>query len=466
MTRSAIRVSTLVAVALVTMLVATRGVAQLQPPAYAANASQADSPHRINEVSMIAVPTFDYPSRTLIDYVYAAYMRYPTATDSPYSIKVASGKMAGGGWTQSTLPLPYWADNAGDPVLASNPTSFEYAPNRMYLAGRTWVGSTPHTDQISVWTLHADYYLPQWTFQAGLGFDPGVFDTHDVDKPAIAVSTYAGTRGHAYLIYLRVGGGEASTIQFSRNTFNDTWDSPHAVYTAPSTSDALQGIRLDVDPGTGLLYLSFLNWTAGTVNVRVSSDEGTTWSPLYTTPAAGLLTNNNGFVSCSGCIFSPSFLMSTFNGGANSLALVYHRRRPGGGAFNSEVVMRQFYLPAGCFSPEVRVSGLNAEQPSLHDQWQGAVACANDGTCVVSYYDHLATEGTIYRLYDRRVNNDGTPLRFENDVLLHSPASNAGSFVSNRMEYHDVFQRNSVWYTVGVISTPSENTSDVWVTSQ
>jgi hypothetical protein len=373
--------------------------------------------------------------------------------------------------------MPGGYTDAGDPVMASNPTSSGFHPRRLYLAGRTW---NNNTNQITVW--HRENIVGTWSIDTGIGNV-----NHGADKPAIAVSQASNTYGHVYMAYIETYLVEVSPnvfkIQYVIHLFknasdgngNDDWrevrPSGQAIFTPP-IEQPVMGPRVDVDPGSGTIYLSWLNWTTNKVHVMVGDNVGIgtadgTWSmpQLDNETTTTFLTNNGGGVSPSG-VFSPSFAMSSFNAATGSLALVYHRRKIGT-TDTSEVVMRSYNRSTGFTVPRA-ISTLGG----THVQWQGAVACrASDGTCVVSYYDHDtdAPIGTDYNAYDRRVYGDGAPIPGEGDVPLYPQTSNASVFVSSRMEYHDVayWNLNGQWVTANVIALSGDaRNSDVIVTLQ
>jgi hypothetical protein len=442
----------------------SRGLGQSAVPqlasATASNATSADAPHRINEVSMLVSPVL--VRRFWNDRLFCAFMGYPSTTEHPYAIKVAIGIISPTTtWTIETPPLQPGYSDEGDPVLASNPTDSGFHARRLYLAGRSWNSQTGD-DQITVW--HRDGAYTGWNFNTGIGTNStGIA----VDNPTIAVSQYSGRLGHVYVAYIEKGGAQ-QRVHFYRNPGTDSWsealpDGTNPVYTA-SASATLNSTRMDVDPASGTIYLSWLNWASGTVTVMTSSDGGDHWSSL--SKAVGtFVPPGTGYAACPGCVFAPSFLASTFNAADGSLALVYHLRKSTGD-YSSEVMMLRYTIASGFGTPQV-VSALG----SSDDRWQGAVDCDTTGKCVVSYYDHHPAtypdpETPSYNVYDRRVNADGTAIPGESDTLLYGTASDASSFLSHRMEYHDVLYYNGQWLTADVIAPPNQPTSDVFVTFQ
>lgn len=423
------------------------------------NATSADvtspSPHRINEVSMLVssllIRRFWEPR------LLCAYMAYPTGTEHPYTVKVAVGYVSSTTtWTNETPPLPAGLTDGGDPVLASNPVDAGFHPMRIYLAARAWDNNSGN-DEIMVW--HRNVTAPYWVTEAEIAYnsDSGVA----VDNPAVAVSQYGPTLGHAYLAYLEKGA--THKIHFYRNAGTDTWTEVQPfgqpVYSAPSGT-SLNSLRLDVDPGSGTIYLTWVDWTAGRIKVMTSSDGGTNWSGPVQNNQATFVKGGEWVVNYPNGYLSPTFVSTAFNTYDQSLAVVYHRRKAAT-PDDSEVVMEKFQF--GAFSGAQPVSGYTA-----HSQWQGAVDCSSaDGKCLVSYYDHDPGEMSYskYKVYSRLMNPDGTPVSPASDVPLYD-LSDASSFLTNRMEYHDVFYYNGQWLSSNVISPPGQNTSDVWVVFQ
>ena len=459
------RITSLIAVLSLTCAVAFGQLSNLT----SANATSADpAPHAVNEVSMIVTPTYNLQTGSMVDTVYAAYMRYPAQQDGPYSNNVSVGTV-GGTWTLKPPPPPQRPSGAdfpagtftGDPVLATNPSDGELHPHRVYLASTTIYGTE---NQISLWTLDAANPGANWVYRQSFDyFSAGPIN----DKPAINVSQATSTFGHAYAVYLRSG-----KVHFWRNTAGETWTDKGIIYPGPfdPQSNTLGGTRVDVDNEFGSVFVSFLDLTANKVYVLQSDDEGNTWTK-YSAPTycaddpqcntCQLLTNNDGNVikGDTSSVYSPTQLHTFW--AYRMLELVYHQRKLDG--TGSEVVMRTFYHPTHIWYPVHKVSS----QDSTHDSWQGAVTCHNSGVCAVAFYDHASGDSSsAYRIYNRVLNVDGTPLRGPlNDVLLYPNASDATRFFIRRMEYHDFFLLNNFWYTADVF-TSGNGSADVLVTRQ
>jgi len=422
------------------------------------NASSGDAPHRINEVSMLV--STRWIRRFWEDRLFCAFMAYPSSTEFPYLIKVAIGIVSSGTtWSVLSPPLPTGLFDQGDPALAANPGASGFHPRRTYLAGRSWDPGSGK-DEITVW--HLDGVDTAWAINADIGYNTSTGIA--ADNPAIAVSQYSTSLGHVYLAYIEKGGPQ-QIVHFYRNPGTDVW-SEALLNGVPvySNSDALNSLRLDVDP-TGVrntIYLSWVDWTAGTVNVMTSTDGGDHWTGPQANTASTFI-NSNQFIVNYNAIFSPTFLGSAFNPYDGSLAVVYHRRKTPG-LYDSEVLMEKYSTASG-FSGAQVVSSLSSQD----DRWQPAVDCSSTtGRCMVAYYDHPSGDpsDTKYNVYDRLVESNGASVTGENDVLLYGTASDASSLLSHRMEFHDVFYYNGQWLTADVVATPSENTSDVVVTFQ
>jgi hypothetical protein len=160
-------------------------------------------------------------------------------------------------------------------------------------------------------------------------------------------------------------------------------------------------------------------------------------------------------VSCF--LGARSFLSTSFSPATGSLAIAYHRRK---GTFGAEVVMRRFTYATGVTTGPYVVSS-NAG----HDQWHPAVACSPSGTCLATYYDYDHSDlSTIqYQVVGRKVTDTGAPLEAENVIYNSAAYSDPSHFYVGRIEYQDIFYRNSVWYSAFVYGTGTENTNDVYV---
>ena len=411
--------------------------------------------------------------------------------------------------------LPVEGSNApfdsfiGDPVLASNPDAFGFHPRRIWLAGTTSKNGKGVENQITIWHYDPDPTSqtdPQFIPIAGIGHNPaccvqipdGTSDHFFNDKPAIAVSQFAGsanshsTKGNVYVAYIRSNQGHFSgdtgykdSIQFCKvkdadgeSNSQDHCDN-QTVYTTLnelsfSKEDTKQhnipmGLRLDVDPTNGAIYLSWLDLKESTIHVMRSRDdtdclEGISsplsgrsseecWRsatskpidydpmvPPSVFPKEGPLLSFNSIAHpsvgsiCNGsntahCVLAPAFLSSSLSFGAGTLphrlVFVYHKRlqHSTSAPLGSEVMLQSFNIEDASFSTEVTPSegpstGFGeakrvSDFPSTYNQWRGSVACDTKRTCTVVYYESNPAEsgpagdGPQYRVYARRLQDDG-----------------------------------------------------------
>lgn len=433
------------------------------------NASLDDaSGHSLIETSVIVSPTT--PASGSVDIGYCAYMRFGT----PITVLVSSGHPGDASWTANNLPTSNETlfNNFGDPVLASNPSPSGNNHNRVFLATTAFQTVSGTQNQIIVWRNEGDN-SHSWVKDGE--FDYNANSTFFDDKPAIAVSN---NLGWVYLAYLKTGTPE--TVRFCRRTSDAGWDAPMTVYTT-SNNEAVQGTRVNVDQSTGTIFISWLNWTTNTVNVMVSTDGGSNFSGPYTSDPVGVLLKNGAALinspnQGSSAVSSPSFLSTSVSASSHSLVLVYHRRRATN--FDSEIVMQRFDPanlgpPAHGFNTPVPFpDALNHPAGDIRDRWQGAVACAADATCVVSYYDHSTLEepnSVFYKVYARRMTDTGMPIAGEDAQLVYGPQSSHAFYGGGQlfMEYQDLFYRNGTWYSASLVTLTRQGeqstTSDVVV---
>jgi hypothetical protein len=514
---------------------------------------QGNSDQGTNEVSILVSPT-----QTGVNYLYSAYMPYKrsaeTFSSGGYLIKVAKLEMGSSmssdaSWLTdgsqpppsptpieverpsgfSLLPSPsilcrldipdLTKDILGDPVLASNPSPLGLDSYRIWLAGTTHTINKGR-NQITVWgydppTDAANPVSTAFKVIATVGLndittqepDGHFFD----DKPAIAVSQFAGTLGHVYVAYVKsnIGAfpqsGYLDSVQFCSITTIDangtpeTKCVPRTVYKTaniPSThledrKNAPIGLRVDVDSSDGTIYLSWIDQKESKIHVMRStsiqcveetSPDGTgCWQQAASETIGSETIGDDGRVlsalggndicrSSTNCLHSTSFLSTSLSTGSfpHSLVLVYHNRLGHSGVIphGSEVMLRPFNTGAfggtdpnaGFSTAPVRVS----EFSPMHDQWQGAVACDTKGTCTVVYYDSnpddLGPGGKlVYRVYARRLKDDATlapnsnpPGSYEGSISLDSGLSDPSTFLGGDMEYQDIFYHDGVWYTASI----------------
>jgi hypothetical protein len=474
--------------------------------------------HRINEVSIIVSPSNNSPDMT-----YCAYMRYPHSdntiiNDIAFTDMVTSRPVTGDQWIPNQLDPPLRDngvayDNTGDPVLAANLSSdstSNFHPSRVYLAATSWTAGTSSTgvipkhidpdvhqqNQITVWSHDPGNADLHWVINhpidpntaldpnSEVGFDPDtetavVFD----DKPAIAVSQFAGTsttpgtRGNVYVAYVSVT-GLLQTIRFARchpdpnNNNQDIWDEISTVYDPnlipgnpdPSQPRILYCPRIDIAPG-GQILLSWLEETDNKtapqtfsdqkVSVMMSSgesDQGVQWSAPSHNPTGQFVK----VIGRDAKLGTGVFLSTSYNTTSKTLALVYGQPKLSD-VVAVDVVMRSFDPANSGFSTPMVVSD-SSTNANDHTQWGGVVACDSAGGCLVSYYDHWAgDEGQnglfTYRVEVRRLQYDGQP--FPGDpgpIIIDDTQSDASKFRKNFLEYQDVYYRGGTWYTASVVT--------------
>ena len=455
------------------------------------NATSADAPHEVLEPAVLESTVFFRSCRCNHTFDYTAFMHNATPSTFQPVIRVAQKDATSNTWQViSNLDLgnepgqntPF--NQSADPVLASNPNQFGVNGYRVYLAGVTLnrqcpgSSSTPDT-QISVW--YTDDGGTIWNRYPGIEYhnNESVGNWFD-DKPHIAVSQNSNNLGYVYLAFVVDGdpslAGQSGIKLFRLTTSGGSWQNMGYVVTG-----SVQSPRIDVNPNdtNGTVYLSWLDQGSNTVNVKSSSDQGSTWSSTAsqstgTLIVGGLICSNS---SSNNCVQALSTLSTRWNSGNSRLEAVFHHRQASGG--NSAEVVRASYTPGSGWSTPAVVSS----NSSSHYSWNGAIACATDGTCLVTFYDMDPNEGSAspglnYRVVGRY---DGS----SSDTTLYSTSTAANPYRDSWTlfdpsqlpaqcryfstpfytpgDYQDVVYFNNAYTAAALYSTGNGNKNDIFI---
>lgn len=406
------------------------------------NTSLLDSPHEVTEPAVIESRIFNTHTRAYNYTGYTAFMRFTTPNDIKPLVRIATTSNFVN-WSLDTPPislgdpLPGGSafNQSGDVQFASQPYQNGLHPYRVYCVGTTFNMTNHRGDtEISVW--YTDNAGATWGRYAGINprvGNPNVYDFDD--KPTIAVSWNTSTFGYAYVALTETTTTNQIHV-YALNPTTDQWE----FRATPVTGFYIQCPRLDVNPTDGTLYLTWLDWQNDTISVATSSDQGVSWSsPSQQTFPSGPLLGPpaNDLICSTNCVEARSMLMTRFNKTSSALEVVYHIRQGTAGA----AVMENRFA-SGSWGTPARVSSNLS-----HDQWNGAVDCAPDGTCVVSYYDfdrQSFSTPITYRLYARHLYT----VPAESDTLLYktTEASDPSRYTLFSNLYYYLGEYQDIWY--------------------
>jgi hypothetical protein len=448
------------------------------------NATSADAPHEVLEPAVLESRTSYRSCRCVHTFDYTAFMHNAAPSTFKPVIRVAQKDLTTGIWqltsnldlgNQPGQVIPF--DQSADPTLARQPESSGLNPARVYLAGTTLnrpnpTSPTPDT-QVSVW--YTDNGGVIWNRYPGIEYHHNSAGSNWLDdKPHIAVSSNPNNLGNVYLAFVVIGdpnvvGGQGIKL-FRMTPASPTWqDMGYAV-----TGGTVQSPRIDVDPNdpNGTVYLTWIDWTTQTVNIKTSTTQGATWSSTSTISTGTIITNlicSNS--ALSNCLQAVTTLTTRWNTVAGRLEIVFHRRIPSIGGNSAEVVHTTFVAPGTWGS----VDPVSSNSPS-HYSWNGAIACATDGTCLVTFYDMDPNEGSAnpglnYRIAGR------TLYTTSSDTILYNTSTPANPYAHGWTpyqppfstpfytpgEYQDIVYFNGAYTAAAVYSTGGQNKNDIFV---
>jgi hypothetical protein len=414
-----------------------------------------------------------------------AYMKYRGAGDETDLHTVTKV----GDQLYANVPQPrYSGSPMGDPVLAMNPFSDGPGRHRTYLAGAEFASGAGGV--VNLW--HSDDGGKSgWTRR-------DVAESASfLDRPSIAVSWYAATRGYVYVSALTPG----DRIHIYRSTDGGehfTEPNPNGV----SVANTAQSATLSVDSSTGEVYLFWVDWTgSGVIRVArspqvdanltplqsldftsmqpLSITDGTLLRPVlqpqyqkYCDPDANSACDNLCSSDKLHCVKADSSIAQRYNALSRTFGIVWHQRNPADG--RTDVKFASFN-PGNFWSTPVTVNGVTAG-----DQWHPALDYDGTGDYLVTYYDRRndSQSNMSYHLYGTRLSANGN--RLGGDTRLTENASSVTALrlvprnpgdnglpnmnVHTMGEYHDLWFWNDHW-TASYIFVPSGATDEVNLTT-
>jgi hypothetical protein len=379
------------------------------------------------------------------------------------------------------LPTPQagdgWLGNLADyrltfdPYLAANHYAQNPGSKRVYVSGAAFSG-TIYTQPSGVAVWRSD--------DGGLTFSnpkPVVSTNQNnifYDKPHIAVSQYAGTRGYVYVAYTRVVNGGSSEVHVARSmdgglSFNQD--------TIVATGVQLNMPQILVDNTYGYLYCLWMqfpnlsnNFTSRIV-VRSSSTDGASWNPesAITSSASDPPGTGSRLIPPPGArapnnTRMPSVIVARYNPMARRITLTWS-------AIGGDESVDIFVATKGAGYPWIinAVSGVTM----TNDQFEPAIDSDGSGNNLISYYSRAADlNNANYRGYTVMLDATGSSLvRGEEEIctpecLETDPAVTGSTIPGFVGDYHDVWFSSEYyeWHSSWIRRQSPTNTSyDAWL---
>jgi hypothetical protein len=305
---------------------------------------------------------FSEPAITVIgqdNTTIAAYMEFPHPNPGRTSRIAVSSHAWLSAWVKQELALPASGGSAytqsGDPVIAENPYTSGLFPGRVWVVGLSYnyLGNPFGDNQVTPW--YSDDGGANWQVYgaaSGHGYvHRNVLDFangYDIDdKPTVAVSWNGNTLGYVYVAFVRSRVDSYGVDHRAIDVYALTPGSSNFEYrsTPISTTNVIHSPSLSVDAATGNIFLNWVDYTSGTINLKYSypADQGAVFRGTlggytpYSFTASNLMAPGtpNLYVcenSGTSCALAASMIMTRANCIGRTVAVAYHRRKDASGA--------------------------------------------------------------------------------------------------------------------------------------
>jgi|GEM_PF-1196369 len=294
------------------------------------------------------------------------------------------------------MPVPGGYSFTGDPFMDENPYAGGVAGYRTYCAGMAFnSGEQNAPNAIAVW--HSDPSdNGSWTASPTIADNRGA--GYFLDKPALAVSWHNSTDlGYVYLAYVSYDYVNLNTAIVVARSVDGGATFPLktvvAYGQAPATNHGVANPQIVVAPGSGAVYVIWLDFGANQIQMARSTDFAATFGAHEVAANTTLTTGN-----LTGGIRAETVPMARYNSVTNSILLVWHDTTANG--TNVEYAYKDIN---GWHNPASPV------QFTANDQFMPAVDFNGAGNVIITYYDrHADPANTAYRAYEAYITTSGT----------------------------------------------------------
>jgi hypothetical protein len=388
-----------------------------------------------------------------VDRTVTSYIQYENGTDPRIHFASTTDFST---FLRGAMPAPTGYAISGDPFMDENPYAGGVAGNRMYCVGIAYNNiANPQSaaNAIAVW--HSDPSdNGNWTASATIADNRG--SGYFLDKPAMAVSWHNSTDlGYVYLAYVSYDYVNNNSAIVVARSVDGGASFPLKTVIAygpgPLTNNVVANPQIIVAPGSGAVYVIWLDFGAGNIQMARSTDFGVTFG-AHEIAASGTLSTGN----LNGGIRAETVPMARYNSVTNSILLVWHDV----GANGTTEVEYAYKDVNGWHRPASPIVQFTA-----NDQFMPAVDFNAAGNVIVTYYDrHADGTNTAYRAYEAYLTASGTRIDANDNWM--------GGFDSTATGNHFIGDYQGVWdwtFAVGERSTASwigvsSGTYDNWLT--
>lgn len=354
--------------------------------------------------------------------------------------------------------MPSGYQRSADPLLSENPYTNGIAPGRIYLTGIVFNTDTTSgygPSGVVVWRSDdggVSWYQPQFVESTS---NPDLF----LDKPAITVSWYSGTRGYVYVAYIRINRGAPDELVVARSTNGgETFGTPIVV----ATGDGIQGPQVLADYYHGNVYVLWADRTLEAIQMSTSNDYGQTWTPPEEV-ATGDIMGGGKKEWLKGGVRAGTLPMARFNWIANRICVVWHEREQPGTNLTDV-----YYTAKGPSGWQAKVM-VNDNQ--VRDQFMPALDFDVSGRIKVVFYDRRDDASNFrYHLYTAYITSNGTLVRangrlstFSSDPRLYTSHTGFAGFIGDYQDIWDHQYSFGEHYISSWVGIPS--VGDIYLTA-
>ncbi len=359
------------------------------------------------------------------------------------------------------LPMPTGYQYSFDPLMSKNPYSNGVAPGRIYASGIVANGSAVPPNAVSVWrTDNGGISWSQPTL-AAVNNNPA----YVLDKPAVAVSWYSGTRGHVYVAYIRIDATHnPPNLQNGLFIAKSTDGGLTFVNITPNpiVTGYIQGPQILVNSNNGYIYVLWTDFNLNAIRMSTSTNFGQNWSSPETAATGNMLS----FPSedhINGNVKAGSLPMARFNWAANKICVVWHEYQlPRTSPPKTDV----YYTAKGPSGWQAKV---RLNDVTTNDQFMPGIDFDTTGNLVVTFYDRRDDPNNLlYHLYMAHINSSGTRLEPTARVSTFQtdPTRYTGTYRSFIGDYQDLWYQtgfpSGAWYLSGSVGIAWNSIYNAW----
>jgi hypothetical protein len=337
-------------------------------------------------VISISIGSSTYTASTYIQ-------RLPTGLTQPQfryrNYAAATVDLTNPNWTRTLLPIPSGYTQSGDPWMDENSFSDGIAPKRIYVAGIifqdtscTMNGCVP-PNAIGLW--HSDNGGLTWS-------QPTLVDVNlnsgaiFLDKPAVAVATYSGTKGSVYVAYNKDIVGSPSQILVAKSTDGGLTFAPPAAV----ASGNIVGAQILTQPLSDKVYLIWVDYGLNAIRMSTSTGPAISWTTPETAATGNMVPGTDPQNTLNGNVKATTLPTARYNWVANAVSVAWHEFESSSPGAHTDI-----YYTAKTSSGWQPKKRINVN--TTNDQFMPGMDFDNSGNLMVTFYDR--SQNSANQLY-------------------------------------------------------------------